>query len=372
MSGKIFLINNDGDLVGMQESTYDSEDILQSLLEDYPDLLAGDQINQNEPRRWMLISREMEVSSEDVENRWSIDHLFLDQDGIPTLVEVKRSSDTRIRREVVGQMLDYAANAVVHWPIEKIRAKYETYCTENEVDADEKLIELIGEELEIEDFWQKVKTNLQARKIRMVFVADLIPSELKRVVEFLNEQMDPAEVIAVEIKQYVGESVKTLVPRVIGQTQSAENRKASGIKKSKLDKDSFIAALDENGRAVFEDILLFAEKNNLVLHWGTAGFSMNADINGKHTAILFGYSPLAWFGQSMSPGLSDISKKIVNAETLVADYKKGLSELKLFKETPKGMTWKINEQISEQNKDKLLKILSEVVNKILELETNQS
>ena len=32
---------------------------------------------------------------------------------MPTLVEVKRSSDTRIRREVVGQMLHYAANAVV-------------------------------------------------------------------------------------------------------------------------------------------------------------------------------------------------------------------------------------------------------------------
>jgi hypothetical protein len=33
-----------------------------------------------------------------------------DQNAVPTLVEVKRSSDTRIRREVVGQMLDYAAN----------------------------------------------------------------------------------------------------------------------------------------------------------------------------------------------------------------------------------------------------------------------
>jgi hypothetical protein len=32
---------------------------------------------------------------------------------VPTLLEVKRSSDTRIRREVVGQMLDYAANGVV-------------------------------------------------------------------------------------------------------------------------------------------------------------------------------------------------------------------------------------------------------------------
>jgi hypothetical protein len=56
--------------------------------------------------------------------RFSLDHLFLDQDGIPTLVEVKRSSDTRIRREVIGQMLDYAANDVVYWPIEMIRSRF--------------------------------------------------------------------------------------------------------------------------------------------------------------------------------------------------------------------------------------------------------
>jgi hypothetical protein len=54
--------------------------------------------------------------------RWSVDHLFLDQEAIPTLVEVKCSSDSRIRREVVGQMLDYAANAVVYWPIETVRS----------------------------------------------------------------------------------------------------------------------------------------------------------------------------------------------------------------------------------------------------------
>ena len=57
--------------------------------------------------------------------RWSVDHLFLDQDAIPTIVEVKRSRDTRIRREVVGQMLDYAANAVVYWPVETVRAEFE-------------------------------------------------------------------------------------------------------------------------------------------------------------------------------------------------------------------------------------------------------
>lgn len=97
-----------GQLVELTEQAYDSEALLQKLLSDYPSLLAGDQIDSVTPRRWLLIKPEMEVpSEEDGYGRWFIDHLFLDQDGIPTLVEVKRSSDTRLRREVVGQMLDY-------------------------------------------------------------------------------------------------------------------------------------------------------------------------------------------------------------------------------------------------------------------------
>ena len=51
-----------------------------------------------------------------------------------------------------------------------------------------------------------MKTNLQAGKIRLIFVADVIPSELRRIVEFLNQQMDPGEVLAVEIRQYAGRS----------------------------------------------------------------------------------------------------------------------------------------------------------------------
>jgi hypothetical protein len=49
--------------------------------------------------------------------------LFLDQDAIPTLVEVKRSTNTDIRRKVVGQLLDYAANAVAYWLVEVLRPR---------------------------------------------------------------------------------------------------------------------------------------------------------------------------------------------------------------------------------------------------------
>lgn len=155
------------------------------------------------------------ASEEDGAGRWSVDHLFLDQDAIPTIVEVKRSTDTRIRREVVGQMLDYAANAVVYWPVEGLRAQFEA----GREDHEQALTELLEDtEVSPEEFWQKVKTNLQAGKVRLIFVSDEIPTQLRCIVEFLNQQMDPAEVLAVEIKQYVSkdEKLKTLVPRVIG------------------------------------------------------------------------------------------------------------------------------------------------------------
>src|SRR5262245_15939078 len=224
MSSGIYLIQRDGQLLEMTEEPYNSEDLLQELLAKYPNLLAGDQINATAPRRWLLVAREHGLPSEDEgSDRWSLDHLFLDQDAIPTLVEVKRSSDSRIRREVVGQMLDYAANAVAYLPVETIRARFEALCKDR--DPSEVIAQFLGETTAPEEFWQRVKTNLQAGRIRLLFVADEIPAELRRVVEFLNGQMDPAEVLAVEVKQYTGRGLQALVPRVIGQTAEAEGKK---------------------------------------------------------------------------------------------------------------------------------------------------
>jgi hypothetical protein len=64
MSG-IFLIQDGGGLVEMRESPYDSEALLQRLLAEYPNLLAGDQINAASPRQWLLVTREMAVPGEE-------------------------------------------------------------------------------------------------------------------------------------------------------------------------------------------------------------------------------------------------------------------------------------------------------------------
>ncbi len=272
MSGGIYLIRGDDGPVEMTEQPYDSEDALQGLLADYPNLLAGDQMDSDEPRRWLLVKREMALPSDDLEGgRWAVDHLFLDQDGIPTLVEVKRRSDTRLRREVVGQLLEYAANAVVYWPIERIISEFESSRAEGGPNPEQALQDLLGDDDSAEGFWERVGTNLKAGRVRLVFVADVIPPELRRIVEFLNEQMNPADVFAVEVKQFVGGELKTLVPRLIGATE----RKRTRVKRKWTEEEFFAELQEKNGSEITIAVRkLLAELraiNGMEIWWGTGG-----------------------------------------------------------------------------------------------------
>lgn len=300
MGGGIYLIQDNDQLVEMTEQAYDSEDQLQELLETYPNLLAGDQIDRATPRRWLLISREVAaLSEEDTAARWSLDHLFLDQDAIPTLVEVKRTPSADTRQRVIGQMIDYTANAVVHWPVDSIIAFFEANCRDQDRDPEQVFEEFLGANANEDRFWQKVKTNLQAGKIRLAFVADEISAEMRRAIEFLNEQMDPVEVLGVEIKQYVSEDgLKTLVPRVIGQTAEALQKKASATReRRRWDERSFFLEFqgrrgaDEAEMARAIHAWVQSKKPALEIHWGTGdtygGFAAHLNLKGRKLYQLF-------------------------------------------------------------------------------------
>ena len=175
MSPGIFLIDPDNRLLELREEPYDSEDLLQRLLADHPSILAGEDDASTASRSWLLITREAEVpDAADAPGRWSIDHVFLDQDAVPTLVEVKRSSDTRIRREVVGQMLDYAANALAYWPADRLQTTYEARCASLQVDPAAHFARVLGphfldQPIEgaqklIQGSGRRERANLKARK----------------------------------------------------------------------------------------------------------------------------------------------------------------------------------------------------------------
>ncbi|MEI6450109.1 MAG: hypothetical protein WCP98_09170 [Actinomycetes bacterium] len=108
--------------------------------------------------------------------------------------------------------------------------------------------------------------------MRLVFVADAIPPEPRRIVELLNAQMRETQVVAVEIKQFVGEGLKTLAPKVIGLTEEARARKSTARSAGReWDEASFFAALaerDPDGVAAARRIYEWARESLPGSSWG--------------------------------------------------------------------------------------------------------
>lgn len=247
MSDRIYVETNTGELRATDETPFDGEDELQRLIAANPELLGGEQIDGNEAKRWVLIKREQPVlPDEDAAGWWSLDHLFVDQDAVLTLVECKRGSNTELRRKVVAQMLDYAAHSRF-WRAADLREEFENR-HESEANAQEALARLLAkspDEIdigEVDEFWTRVQTNLEARRIRLLFVADDIPDALVNVIKFLNEKMPDIDVLAVQIKRYKGElAPTTYVPRIIGQDASAEHRSAGST--TRLSRENLLGSI---------------------------------------------------------------------------------------------------------------------------------
>ncbi len=271
MTERIYTRDEQGKLEPLEEEPFSTEDDLQALLAEHPELLDGEQMRPGDPRRWILVTREKGIAeTSDAGDRWALDHLLIDQDATPTLVEVKRGANSEVRRKVVGQMLEYAAHATGgagSWAVDDIRRDFEDNA-KDPTGAIGKLLQA-DEEPDVDAFWQRVGDNLAARRIRLLFVADEIPDSLTRIVSFLNEQTrDNIEVLAVEIKQFSGKTTQTLVPRVIGLTAAAPSKSAP---RTRLTRASFLAEF-ENDEVLAAAVRLLdtADKAGASLSWGSS------------------------------------------------------------------------------------------------------
>ena len=276
MSERIYLMHDSERLEPLEEELFGSEDELQALIADHPELLDGEQMRPGDSRRWVLVTREKSIAeSPGASGRWSVDHLIVDQDAVPTLVEVKRGENSEIRRSVVGQMLEYAAHAAATWTAAELRTRFEESSRERGLDPDRVLADLLGpDEAAVADrFWEDVSRNLDASRLRLLFVADEIPEPLKRVAEFLNAQMPGVEVFAVEVKRFRGKGAQTLVPRVFGSTTPPR----SGTRPSRLTRELFLDDFAvEAQRKTAERLLDAAKKAGATFEWGPSGVSVRA------------------------------------------------------------------------------------------------
>jgi hypothetical protein len=291
-AGKIFVVKGDKELDELVETPYDKEVDLHALIVDYPEIIPGDQINPEDTRRWLVVSKELGIPSEEEgSDTFSLDIFFVDHGGVPTFIECKRSSDTRIRREVVAQMLDYAANGSVYWSPERLREEAEKTAEGKGHALTEKVSELIDAETpeDADAFWDKVNNNLSDGKLRLIFAADELPRELKRIIEFLNDQMSKTEVLGVEIRQFRGDGdgMKVFAPQVVGITEKAR------VTKGRTSSSEFLDGCTPASERFFVDLFNRADEEGFVISWGRVGFSVRLYFpkTGKLESFLYGFPP---------------------------------------------------------------------------------
>ena len=226
----VYVLHTDGHTELMTPIRCENEDReLQAILENNPNLLPGNQIDPENPRRWILLQREMPVPDPNTGiYRWSIDFVFADQDAIPTFVECKRFGDTRARREVVGQILEYAANGHHYWGKDVLRDFADQTAKKTNVTLEDAVCTLqpsFGESLDL--FFEQLEQNLREGQLRLIFFLEQASMELRSVVDFLNKQMERSEVLLVEARQYVWEDTRIVVPILFGYTEQARQVKRS-------------------------------------------------------------------------------------------------------------------------------------------------
>lgn len=196
------------------------EDGLQKLIEQYPQVIPGFQIEpgSEDPPQFVLLCREMSIGG------WSLDFLLVDQYAIPTLVECKLIENPESRRAVVGQIIEYAANAADAWGEGRLREKATEYWGRRDEELDEVLSELLGDDdQDVDTFWDNVEENLRLGKMRLIIATDELRPEVRRIIEYLNEETRNVEILGLEIRCYGKDDAPlVLVPRLVGQSQPPE------------------------------------------------------------------------------------------------------------------------------------------------------
>ena len=255
MTDRIYSRLPDGSIETLRQEPFDSEDDLQALLADHTKLLDGEGAEPDGPLHWLLVRREQGIA--DAENagyRWALDLLLLDQNGTPTLVEVKRASNTELRRTVVGQMVEYAANASNTWTSMSIRSSFERDCHRRNIDPDDAVNEFIASlHITSDEFWASVEDNIERGHFRLLFVADKIPSELEQQVLYMNDQMPRLDIGALEVNRYQGPTLETFVPRLIGGPPATIQTRTA-----RLTRTSFLNGFENSGQRDAADHILDA------------------------------------------------------------------------------------------------------------------
>lgn len=304
---KILVQDQDG--VRELEEGYASEHELQVFLRDHSDLIPVDEIELGTPPL-LCIGFEVFVPG------GAEDLLYVDETGLLTLVETKLRRNQEARREVVGQVLEYAAQTAA-WSPNDFEAKAQQFLARQDCPREYQGLTLeqalrqfwgetnpsLAESFSYLDFLDQVSENLADGRIRLIIAIDEPPPVLLKTVEFVNRFSQHFDIYLIQLKRFYDSAREQniFVPALFGQVpRSTPSRPAGRI----WDRESFLQQATERNREnvpVLESLIDLAEGQHAII-WGRGA---------KNATFTFGF--IAPNGKSV-PAFYAMSKGAVGLD----------------------------------------------------------
>lgn len=331
---KILVIEGDK-VTPLDKTKFTEEGKLQDYLEKYPSLIPLGEIVVG-ASDLLCIGREVSAGP------GTIDLLFIDKDGLLTVVETKLAKNPEARRTVVGQIIEYASY-VSQWPADDIERIANDYFKSDKVPEgykDKTLYDAIRqlgmEELSDEEIRASIENNLRNGKVRLVIAVDELVEPLRATVTFLNEN-SKFDILLLQVSNFEeSKSRKVLIPSLFGYAPKQETTRG---RPPKINEEIFLAHCRGSEHKKAEELYFKATElkdrrkdNGDFINWGVSGYSYRMPWKGYPAGetIFVGYengSLSLWLyiveksGETGQRYLEKLSN-IADFSSKVDDYKK--------------------------------------------------
>ena len=288
-----------GNFKSISKQSYRNEKIggfgeksLQDLLIDFPELIPSDYINPEEPPIFIVVCSEAGVTA------GSMDILLLDQYAVPTIIETKLIDNREIRRSVLAQGIEYLSHLQTEWSSDRFLEEAKEYWAKKEKAFEQLVQEKWGKEFE-SLYLSQLQSNIDTANMRLIIAADSIPSELRRMIEFLNNT-SKFEILGLEVVLYSDEKDpenKYLIPTVLGASEQTRERKNPS--RSQWSETRFFEATEESlpPETIVKIKVLYDFAKKLTgrnPYWGTGketgSFTAKLDISNYLFSVLTVYT----------------------------------------------------------------------------------
>ena len=288
---KLFIVES-GETRILDDQGFDNEKLLQDVLEKFPEFIALDDLGVVDP--FIVIGREVETPA------GYIDVLCIDGDGVLTVIETKLARNSQIRREVIGQVLEYVGQLSKWTAHDVLQAanKYFKSVSDQESLKYNYLFELISGsdkngELELEQMFELISSNLRKGRIKVVIASDIIPDTLKDTVAFINS-FSNFDIYVLQIQSYVKDELQIFAPVIYGYASKAK----TGVSTDRIhwDEERFFKHLesgDDDLKNTIKGLYQFCLEQDAEIKWGAGriagSFSMLAERNGLKATVFSAY-----------------------------------------------------------------------------------